>query len=76
MKNLHYPDKIGVLQLLDEQIQVNCHVTLETTCGEGTTTKAVEVNYLIVDALSPYNTILGRPTIMRRRQLFTPVIWF
>lgn len=39
------------------------NVTLETTCGEGINANVIEVISLIVDALSPYNIILGRPTI-------------
>lgn len=31
------------------------------TCGVGVDSKEIEVNYLIVDTLSPYNIILGRP---------------
>lgn len=37
------------------------HVTLETTSGEGVDAKTIDVSYLIMDALSPYNIILGRP---------------
>lgn len=39
------------------------HVTLKNTCGEGVDAKAVDVRYLIMDALSSYNIILGRPFI-------------
>lgn len=39
------------------------HITLETMCGEGENAKTIDVTYLIVEALSPYNIILGRPTI-------------
>lgn len=39
------------------------HITLETTCGKGLDAKVIDVGYLITDTLSPYNLILGWPTI-------------
>lgn len=39
------------------------YVTLEISYGEGTNGKEFEVNYLIVDAFSPYNIILVRLAI-------------
>lgn len=39
------------------------HVTLETICCEREDAKAINVIYLIVDALSLYNIILERPII-------------
>lgn len=38
-------------------------MTLKTTCGEGEDAKAMEVSYLVVDIMSPYNIILGYPAI-------------
>lgn len=37
-------------------------MTLTTTCGEVVDAKAIEVSFHIVDAMSPLNIILGRPT--------------
>lgn len=51
-----------LLRLSSEHTQVRGHITLEKTCNVGSDSKEVEVNYLIIDALSPYNIILGRPT--------------
>lgn len=34
---------------------------METTYGEGISTKAIKVNNLIIDAMSPYNIISGCP---------------
>lgn len=39
------------------------HIILDKTCGEGAKTKTIDVNFLIMNALSPYNIILGRPAI-------------
>lgn len=44
-----------------EHVQVNGHVTLETTCVKGVNSKVIDVNHLIVNALLPYNIILGPP---------------
>lgn len=34
------------------------YITLENTCGKGVNTKVIDVDYLIIDAVSPYNIIL------------------
>lgn len=39
------------------------HTTLETMRGEGENVKTININSLIVDALSTYIIILGRPNI-------------
>lgn len=39
------------------------HVTLDTTYGEGSNSKAFDISYLIMDAMSSYNIILGRLAI-------------
>lgn len=49
--------------LSGDQVQIIGHITLETTRGEGADAKPIDVNYLIMDIISPYNIILGRPTI-------------
>lgn len=36
-----------------------CYVTLKNTCDEGNETKTMDVNYLIVDTMSPNNIFLG-----------------
>lgn len=46
-------------------------MTLEITCGEGADTKAIDASYLIMDALSPYNIILGQPTINAIRTIIS-----
>lgn len=62
-----YPNDFRVFNgpligLSGKHVQVRGHVTLKTTCGEGANTKVIDVSYLIVDALSPYNIVLGRPS--------------
>lgn len=44
-------------------VQVMVHVTLRTIFGEGEDVGTVEVSYIIVDVISPYNIIIGRPII-------------
>lgn len=39
------------------------YVILKTTCGEEVDAKTIDVKYLIINIVSPYNIILGRPTI-------------
>lgn len=47
--------------MLRKHVQVKGHVILETMFSSEASTQMVEVNYLLVDALSPYNDISGRP---------------
>lgn len=62
------PSKVKVfrgslIRLSSKRVQVNDHVTLETTCREGADTNMINVYYLIMDFVSPYNIILGRSAI-------------
>lgn len=47
--------------LSSEHVQENDHITLKITCGSEVCVKTVKVKYLVMDLLSPYNAILGRP---------------
>lgn len=49
--------------LLGEHVQIMGHVNLKNPCDEGAEAKTINVNYLTVDTISPYNIILGHPTI-------------
>lgn len=46
-----------------ERMQIMSCVTLETTCGQGHDVKTINVNYLILNTMSPYNIILRHPVI-------------
>lgn len=50
-------------RLLGEQVYVMGHLTLKTICGKGTDVNVIDVSYLIMDALSPYNIIIEWPSI-------------
>lgn len=39
------------------------YVTLKNTCSEGADANTIDVEYLIIDTVSPYNIILGCLTI-------------
>lgn len=47
--------------LSGKQVQIIGHISIETTCGEGIDAREIDVNYLIMDFISPYNIILGSP---------------
>lgn len=49
-------------RLSREYVQIMGHITLKTTCA-GVDARAINVNYLILDIMSPYNVMLGRMTI-------------
>lgn len=49
--------------LSGEKVHIMGYVTLEITCGNGMFFRLIDVNYLIMDALSSYNIIIGRPAL-------------
>lgn len=55
--------KGSFIGLSGKRVQVWGHVTLESTCVEGEDAKMIEVSYLVVIVVSPYNVILGLPAI-------------
>ena len=48
-----------------DQVEVCGHIELRTTFTNGTTSRIVNIRYLIVNALSAYNILLGRPGLNR-----------
>lgn len=54
---------ISLTRLSGEQVKIIGHITLETTCGKGANANDIDVNYLIMDALSSYNIIIETPTL-------------
>ena len=47
------------------QVEVRGHVELRTTFTDGTSSRTVNIKYLVVNVASAYNILLGRPTINR-----------
>jgi len=48
-----------------DQVKVRGHVELRTTITNGTTSRTVNIRYLVVNAPSAYNILLGRPALNR-----------
>ena len=48
-----------------DQVEVCGHVELSTTFTNGTTSRTVNIRYLVVNAPSAYNILLGRPALNR-----------
>lgn len=51
----------SLVGLLSEQVQVRGYITLKITYSVRDDSKEIKFNYLIMDTLSPYNAILGKP---------------
>lgn len=51
--------KGSTVVLSGEQLQTKGHITLETIFSSRVSIKTIKVKYLVVDATSPYNIILG-----------------
>ncbi|XP_072077895.1 uncharacterized protein [Arachis hypogaea] len=50
-----------------ERVPIKGHIWLKTTMGDPPLAKTIDIQYLIVDCPSPYNIILGRPTLNKFR---------
>jgi len=48
-------------------VEVRGHIELRMTFTDGTTSRTVSIKYLVVNAPSAYNILLGRPTLNRIR---------
>jgi len=50
-----------------DQVEVLGHIELRTTFIDGTTSRTTNIRYLVVNAPSAYNILLGRPALNRIR---------
>jgi len=48
-----------------DQVEVRGHIKLRMTFTDGTTSRIENIRYLVVNALSAYNILLGRPALNR-----------
>nr|KYP44235.1 hypothetical protein KK1_034300 [Cajanus cajan] len=46
-----------------DQVMARGYADLETTFGQGSQMKTVTIRYLVVNAQSSYNILIGRPTL-------------
>jgi len=49
----------------EDQMEVRGHLKLRTTFTDGTASRTENISYLVVNAPSAYNILLGRPTLNR-----------
>ena len=56
------PFKGSLVGFSGEQVQVLGHLMLPTTFGNSDDARTVRVRYLVINADSPYNIIIGRPS--------------
>lgn len=52
-----------LIRLSDEHVQLKGYITLKIISGMNANTNMIKVKYLVVDAPSSYNIIMGRYTI-------------
>ena len=48
-----------------DQVEVRGHIVLRTTFTDDTTSRTANIRYLVVNAPSAYNILLGRPALNR-----------
>jgi len=49
----------------EDQVEVRGHVELRTTFSDGTSSRSINIRYLVVNVASAYNILLGRPALNR-----------
>lgn len=67
------PFKGTLVGFSGEQVQVLEHLPLMTIFGSGSNAKGIRVRYLIVNASSPYNIIIGRPNFNASEEVLSIV---
>lgn len=67
------PFKGTLVGFSGEQVQVLGHVPIMTIFGSGSNAKSMKVRYLIVNASSSYNIIIGRPTFNALEVVFSTI---
>ncbi|XP_016206952.1 uncharacterized protein LOC107647388 [Arachis ipaensis] len=61
-KNLQ-PSSGELVGFSGERVAIRGYIWLQTTFGEYPNSKTIDIQYLVVDCRSPYNIILGRPSL-------------
>jgi len=54
-----------VVGFSNERVGTEGYIELYTTFDEGKTSKTIKIRYLVIDANTSYNILLGRPSINR-----------
>ena len=58
-----------VVGFVSEKVNTKGYIELYTTFGERKNNKTIKVWYLVIDANTSYNILLGRPSINRLRAI-------
>ena len=58
-----------------EQVSTRGYIDLHTVFCEGTQTKTIPIRFLIVDAPTSYNVLLGRPSLNTLDVVVSTLTW-
>jgi len=58
-----------VVELSGERVGTRGYIELYTTFDEGEARKTIKIRYLVIDANTSYNILLGQPSINRLRAI-------
>ncbi|XP_057758240.1 uncharacterized protein LOC130978505 [Arachis stenosperma] len=72
-KKVLQPSSGKLVGFLGERVPVTGYVWVKTTLGEPPHSKTLDIQYLIVDCFSPYNIILGRPSLNTFRAMVSTI---
>ncbi|XP_025628801.1 uncharacterized protein [Arachis hypogaea] len=62
-EKLIQPSSEKLVGFSGERVPIKCYIWLKTTMGDDPLLRTLDIQYLIVDCISPYNIILGRPAL-------------
>jgi len=48
-----------------DQVEIRGHIELRTNFSDGTSARTINIKYIVVNVVSPYNFLLGRPSLNR-----------
>jgi len=57
------PCQEEIIGFLGERVDIKGFIFLRTTFGKGNVTKTIKIRYLVVDACTSYNALLGRSSL-------------
>lgn len=64
-----------VVSFSGERVGTRDYIELYTTFNEGKVSKRIKIRYLVIDANTSYNILLGQPSINRLGAIVSTPIW-
>ena len=63
------PYQEQIIRFLGERVNTKGYINFQTTFGRGSATKTIKIGYLVMDACTSYNPLLGRASLKKLRAI-------